>query len=62
MNKMRNIVVLDRSIPIVNGWNEGPNNIIRCVKIREMESSVTSVQEEITGGGYREKRRKCTNL
>ena len=60
MNKMRNIVVLDRSIPIVNDWNEGPNNIIRCVKIREMESSVTSVQEEITG--YREKRRKCTNL
>ena len=49
-------------MPIVNGWSEGLNNMIRCAKIRELESSVTPIEEDMTGGGYREKKRKCTDL
>ena len=49
-------------MPIVNGWSEGLNNIIRCVKIKEMECSVTPIEEDMTGGGYCKKKRKCTDL
>ena len=46
----------------MNYWSEGMNNIISCVKIREMEYSVTPMEEDMTGGGYREKKQKCTDL
>ena len=42
--------MLDRSISIVNSWSEDLNSIIRCVKIREMGSSVTPVEKDMTGG------------
>ena len=59
---MGNIAVLDRWIPIVNGWSEGLNTIIRCAKIREMQSSVMPNVEDMTGGGDPEKKQKCTDL
>ena len=55
INKMRNIAALDRWIPIVNGWSEGLNNIIRCAEISELKCSVTPIEENIMGGGCREK-------
>ena len=42
---MQNITVLDRWIPVVNGWSEGLGSKIRCVKIREMGSSVTPMEK-----------------
>ena len=30
----------------MNGWSEGLNSIIRCVKIREMGSSVTPIEKD----------------
>ena len=47
---MRNITVLDKWIPVVNGRSEGLNSIIRCVKIREMGFLVTPVEKDMTGG------------
>ena len=59
---MRNDAVLDRWIPIVNDWSKGLNNLITCAKIRELQSSVTHIEENMTEGAYREKKRKCTDL
>ena len=52
INKMLNIVVLVRQKPIVNCWSEELNNIIRCVKIREMKFLVMPIEKDITAGRY----------
>ena len=44
----------------MDDWSEGLNSIITCVKIRGMGSSVTPIEKDMTGGGYREKKRNCT--
>ena len=44
----------------MNGRSDGLNNIIRRVKIREIKSLVTPIEEDMAGGGYREKRSVLT--